>query len=135
MSATLYERCIALMDRTYELANEAVDEDMAQHWSVYNGAATALAIVLENGGAVTEDIVAEYELMVAELDYDTDMEIKHPEITVKLIGNDGDPFAIMGAVSKALRRAGIDPTPYVNEAMSGDYDHLLPTTRSWVTVK
>jgi hypothetical protein len=63
------------------------------------------------------------------------MEIKHPEITVQLIGNDGNAFAIMGAVSKALRRAGIDPTPYTNEAMSGDYDHLLQTTLSWVNVE
>jgi hypothetical protein len=63
------------------------------------------------------------------------MEIKHPEITVELIGNDGNAFAIMGAVSKALRRAGIDPAPYLEEAKSGNYDHLLETTMSWVSVE
>ena len=62
------------------------------------------------------------------------MDIKHPEIKVRLVGEDGNAFAIMGAVSKALRRAEIDPTPYTDEAMSGDYDHLLQTTMHWVSV-
>ena len=32
--------------------------------------------------------------------------IKHPEVVVQLSGEDGNAFAVMGAVSKALRAAG-----------------------------
>ena len=41
---------------------------------------------------------------------------------------DGNAFAIMGAVKKALQRAGADAEyidQYLNEAKSGDYDNLL----------
>ncbi len=58
-------------------------------------------------------------------------------ITVKLVGNDGNAFAIMGQVQRAMRRAGIDPevvAEYVAEAMSGDYNHLLATTMNYVEV-
>ena len=45
-----------------------------------------------------------------------------------LVGIDANALAIVGAVSKALRKVGnskevIDA--YRDEAMSGDYDHLL----------
>lgn len=63
--------------------------------------------------------------------------IRYPEVTVSLSGQDGNAFAIMGTVQKALRRAGV-PKPeidqYLADAMSGDYFHLLATTWSWVTV-
>lgn len=62
---------------------------------------------------------------------------KHPEIEVELTGRDGNAFAIMGAVQRAMRQARLDSSEiddYRNEAMSGDYDHLLVTTMKWVTV-
>lgn len=64
-------------------------------------------------------------------------EIKHPEIEVELIGNDGNAFAIMGNVSRALRRGGVpaeEVKEYQAECMAGDYDHLLQTTMKWVNV-
>jgi hypothetical protein len=57
---------------------------------------------------------------------------------VKLIGEDGNAFAIMGRVIKALRRAGADKEymdQYTNEATSGDYDNLLATTMKYVVVE
>lgn len=58
-------------------------------------------------------------------------------VTVKLIGNDGNAFAIMGQVTKALKRAGhadlVDE--YRKEAMSGDYDNLLRVTMEYVEVE
>ena len=54
---------------------------------------------------------------------------------VKLVGEDGNAFAIMGRVSKALKRAGYPPEEvkrYRDEATSGDYDHLLMVTMEWV---
>lgn len=63
---------------------------------------------------------------------------KHPEVTVQLSDKDGNAFAIMGRVGRALRRAGVSPKEvggFIDEAMSGDYDHLLQTTMRWVTVE
>ena len=55
--------------------------------------------------------------------------------TVELIGQDGNAFAIMGAVSKALRKEGADREyidKYTDEATSGDYDNLLAVTMEYV---
>ena len=58
------------------------------------------------------------------------------DVTVRLVGEDGNAFAIMGRVIAALRRAGhadlIDE--YQREAMDGDYDHLLLITMEYVNV-
>ena len=64
------------------------------------------------------------------------MEVKYPEVEVQLAGEDGNAFAILGRVSKALRRGGVsreDITTYQAEATAGDYDHLLRTTMRWVS--
>lgn len=65
------------------------------------------------------------------------MEPKYPHIHVELTGRDGNAFAIIGAVSKALRRDGL-PTEereaFQKEAMSGDYDNVLATAMRWVDV-
>ena len=59
------------------------------------------------------------------------------ELTVKLIGKDGNAFAIMGAVSKALKKAGYRDlaSQYFDEATSGDYNHLLQVTMEYVNVE
>ena len=65
------------------------------------------------------------------------MNVKFPEIDVQLSGEDGNAFAIMAAVSRAMRRGGCskeDIDTYTCEAMSGDYDHLLQTTMNTVNV-
>ena len=63
-------------------------------------------------------------------------EIKFPEVYVPLVGQDGNAFAIMGRVSAALRKAGHGDAvkPYMDEAMSGDYDHLLRVTMRTVSI-
>ena len=56
---------------------------------------------------------------------------------VELIGQDGDAFAIMGTVSKALRKAGADSEyikQYTDAATSGDYDNLLQVTMEYVDI-
>ena len=58
-------------------------------------------------------------------------------IEVQLVGQDGNAFAIMGAVTKALRQNGYTPddiAEYKKAAMSGDYDNLLRVTMEWVEV-
>jgi hypothetical protein len=54
---------------------------------------------------------------------------------VQLVGSDGNAFAIMGKVQKALRQAGYPKEEidrYLAEATSGDYDNLLQVTMEWV---
>lgn len=63
------------------------------------------------------------------------MDVRHPDVVVQLTGHDGNAFAILGTVSRALKTAGIDPAEYQAEATAGDYDHLLQTTMAWVTVE
>jgi hypothetical protein len=62
---------------------------------------------------------------------------KYPEIEVQLTGQDGNAFAIMGAVSKGLRSNGVSKEEIdqcMNEMMSGDYHNLLRVAMSWVAV-
>ena len=58
------------------------------------------------------------------------------DVTVILIGEDGNAFAIMGKVARALRNAGHADLvkPYMDEATSGDYNHLLKVTMEYVNV-
>jgi hypothetical protein len=63
--------------------------------------------------------------------------VKYPEIKVQLTGRDGNAFAILGAVGQAMRRAKVPQSEvdaFMEEAMSGDYDHLLGTAMRWVSV-
>ena len=53
---------------------------------------------------------------------------------VRLVGEDGNAFAILGRVSKALRQAGQGDKvkEMTDKATSGDYDHLLTTVLEYV---
>jgi hypothetical protein len=69
--------------------------------------------------------------------FETEFEIKYPEISVQLVGLDGNAFSIMGRVKDALADAGVskeDQSLYIEESMSGDYDELLRTACRWVNV-
>lgn len=59
---------------------------------------------------------------------------KFPDVHVQLTGENGNAFAIIGAVKKALERAGHREAAaeFMTEAMSGDYDHLLQTAMAYV---
>lgn len=49
---------------------------------------------------------------------------------VKLVGTDGNAFAVMGACRRAAKDAGWTDDEWKavqNEMMAGDYDHLLQT--------
>lgn len=62
---------------------------------------------------------------------------KYPEITVQLIGEDGNAFAILGAVAHKLKSAGVpadEIAKFQEEATSGDYSNLLVTVGNWVTI-
>ena len=58
--------------------------------------------------------------------------------TLKLIGQDGNAFSVMGLVKKALKNAGADKEyidKYLNAATSGDYYHLLVVSMKYVDVE
>lgn len=60
---------------------------------------------------------------------------RYPNINVPLVGEDGNAFAILGRVSRAMRLAGVpanERDAFVNEAKAGDYDQLLATVMRWV---
>lgn len=60
-----------------------------------------------------------------------------PRPAVKLSGTDGNAFAIMAAVTKALRKAGATDqhiNAYKQESMSGDYDNLLRVAMKYADV-
>jgi hypothetical protein len=63
--------------------------------------------------------------------------VKFPHVVVPLIGEDGNAFAILGRVQREMRRAGVSKEAideYRQDAMSGDYNHLLAVTQATVTV-
>lgn len=63
--------------------------------------------------------------------------VRYPEVEVALVGKDGNAYAILGRVTKALRAAGVDPeqvSEFQREATTSDYDHLLRTCMLWVEV-
>ena len=59
-------------------------------------------------------------------------------VSVQLTGNNGNAFAILGAVQKALKRAGApqsDIDEFMEQASSGDYNNLLNVAMEWVDVE
>ena len=59
------------------------------------------------------------------------------EIEVRLLGGEGNAFAILGKVQEALRRGGVpadEVKAFMEEATSGDYHHLLATVMDTVEV-
>jgi hypothetical protein len=65
-------------------------------------------------------------------------EPKFPHVHIKLVGEDGNAFAVLGRVLRALKEAGVDRADvdeFQHEATSGDYDHLLQTVMATVEVE
>ena len=62
---------------------------------------------------------------------------RYPDIKVALLGGDGNAFAVLGAVQRELKCGKVPKEEidmFLEEAMSGDYDHLLLTCMNWVEV-
>ena len=65
------------------------------------------------------------------------MAVKHPEITVELVGHDGNAFSILARCWAAARRANLpadEISAFMAEASAGDYNHLLATAMTWFNV-
>lgn len=59
------------------------------------------------------------------------------DAVVELTGKDGNAFLILGLVRRGIARSNRPELAddFMNEAMSGDYDHLLQTCMRYVTVE
>jgi hypothetical protein len=56
------------------------------------------------------------------------MTTKYPNVKVRLVGEDGNAFAILGRVKNAMRKARVpkeEIDAFMAEATAGDYDGLL----------
>ena len=63
-------------------------------------------------------------------DQETDTGVKYPHVHVKLTDEDGNAFAIIRRVQRALGDGGVCSEyiqRFTDEATSGGYDHLLQT--------
>jgi len=60
---------------------------------------------------------------------------RYPHVNVRLVGEDGNAFAILGRTRRALQQGGVSydvVDRFIKEAMSSNYDHLLRTVMDWV---
>ena len=63
---------------------------------------------------------------------------KYPEIEVRLVEVVGGDFALFGAISGMMRRAGLgqsEISAFIAEATAGDHDFLFRTCAAWVTLR
>lgn len=65
------------------------------------------------------------------------MDPKYSDVTVKLTGEDGNAFVIIGRVRRALKRSGYPEAAdeFTAEAQKGDYDALLRLAMETVNVE
>lgn len=64
--------------------------------------------------------------------------VKYPNITVNIIGQNGNAFCILGICQRAMEREKLPQSEidsFMTEAKSGDYNHLLATVMNWFNVE
>lgn len=57
-----------------------------------------------------------------------------PQPRLKMVGEDGNAWAILARARKTLRKTGEseeEVQKYLKEARAGDYNHLIQTTMRW----
>lgn len=65
-------------------------------------------------------------------------DVKYPEITVQLVGQDGNAFNLLGLCLQAMRQAKLskeEQDAFYKEATSSDYNHLLATCSEWFNIE
>jgi hypothetical protein len=63
---------------------------------------------------------------------------KYPEITVRLVGENGNAFYILGKCLLAMSLANIpkeEQDEFYRQATAGDYNHLLITCLEWFDIE
>jgi hypothetical protein len=65
------------------------------------------------------------------------MQPKYPNVTVQLSNEDGNAFAILGRVTRAMKQGNCTKQQceeFMSQAMSGDYDNVLKVCMEYVNV-
>jgi putative lipoic acid-binding regulatory protein len=63
--------------------------------------------------------------------------MKYPDVKVKLIGTNGNTFSILANVVRVAKKHKVpqsDIDEFMKEAMSGDYDNSLSVCIKWFNV-
>lgn len=63
---------------------------------------------------------------------------KYAKVALQVSETDSSAFGVVNAARQALRKAGASRAEieaFSKEALSGDYNHVLNTTASWVGFK
>ena len=61
-----------------------------------------------------------------------------PEVTVKLVGSNGNAFNIIGLCNKEARKQKVPAdkiNEFMDEAMASDYSNLLRTCMKWFNIE
>ena len=64
--------------------------------------------------------------------------IKYPEITVKIVGVNGNAFNILGICTREMKRHNLPKSEidtFMTEATRGNYDNLLCVVMNWFNVE
>ena len=64
--------------------------------------------------------------------------VKYPDITVELVGKDGNAFNILAICRRAMKRAHLPESEieaFITEATNSNYDHLLATVCEYFNVE
>ena len=65
-------------------------------------------------------------------------DVKYPEITVNILGVNGNAFNILGIYTSKMRKHKLPKSEidaFFKEATSGNYDDLLCTVMKWFNVE
>ena len=63
---------------------------------------------------------------------------KHPEIKVKLVGEDSNVFNLLYICLEAMKKAKLskaEQKAFTKEATSADYNHFLVTCMKWFVIE
>ena len=104
--------------------------------SVKEFALSTLSCLFDDG-EISEDFAQAVDEAINQLAQENIVKIKYPDIQVQLTNEDGNAFAIIGRVQKALKQGGVDKVDidlFRKEAMAGNYDHVLVTCMKWVDI-
>lgn len=58
----------------------------------------------------------------------------YPQLHLRLVGEDGNAFAILGRAKRLMQTHGLQPAEierFLTQAKAGDYNHLLETCHYW----
>ncbi|QHB37209.1 hypothetical protein QDA03_gp32 [Microbacterium phage Terij] len=106
--------------------------DLARRWEEAKASDDIAAVI-----AIGEEMAAALTPQADPTPEPEESGVRYPDIDVTLVGVDSHPFAIIKAVTDGLRKGGVgqgERDAFREEALSGNYDHIIQTAMRWVNV-